>query len=263
MSQLPSLYLDKTVKLGQQGIQIFVGCDERHFFNYVIPLAVSLEINAPYNSLHIHIYNLNKPILYALQQMRSGFQRTVISWSHESVELPNNGKHRFIYYSSMRFVRLFQLVRIFKSVPIYFMDADSLVMKPLGQLPSHVSLCDISVITRFYEEIDNMKFLASAIYWQPTPKSYAYLKAIAHHIEQTLTQNQPTIGGLDQLCMYQAYLQHQDIQIKPFPSEYVDWRFNDESYVWTGKGNRKRENEKFINKLEAYKKMVAGLYQSK
>jgi hypothetical protein len=62
MSQLPNLSIDKTFKLGQQGIQIFVGCDTRYFFNHVIPLAVSLEINSPYNSLHIHIYNPDESI---------------------------------------------------------------------------------------------------------------------------------------------------------------------------------------------------------
>ena len=55
----------------------------------------------------------------------------------------------------------------------------------------------------------------------------------------------------DQIALYSSYQELKDkVSCFKFNISHMDWEFSESSYIWTGKGNRKYKNKKYLKRKE-------------
>ena len=105
-----------------------------------------------------------------------------------------------------------------------------------------------------------MKYLASSIVTAKDDKFFNFFKEmrkkqIDFFIESDM-QNDMAAWYLDQTILNQ-YNEKYDIKYYDLSEDnLIDWEFQNDSKLWTGKGNRKYENKTYINKVADFEKLA-------
>lgn len=245
--QLPELVVAQQQSLGTQGNQIFVACDPSYLKEHAVVLAHSLEQNAPNNSLHLHIFGHNQYVINEIDTLKQDLHSTRVTWSYEQIEF-NDKNSQAIYCACVRFIRLTQLIHHFK-VPILSLDADSLVINSLHQLTEETKSCDVALKTRFHMEQIQFKFLTSSVFFMPTENTLQFLNQFSQLIWNAIATSK-AYWYLDQVSFYQAAQTFPNLVIQDISTKYADWEFDDDSYIWAGKGERKYRSEVYTQKVK-------------
>lgn len=153
------------------------------------------------------------------------------------------------YYASIRFLLLPELLKEFEH-PILVLDMDSIVNKKIT-FPKDT---DISFYlreeTNGANEYENqgMKVLAGAVY--VTPAAFDFTIDVANEIKTN-----PVKWFCDQLAIHKAFKKNKNLKFFDMSDQNIlDWEFNEDSFIWSAKGNRKYENKKYLaRKMEIEK----------
>jgi tetratricopeptide (TPR) repeat protein len=247
---LPPL-LGDTPDVTADDVVIFFAADSSFFWDHGLVLIESAGRRSPLATCHVHVINPDAEVVSAIEAVRKLLPEFRLSYSFEHVDFEGcSDIHIRTYYASVRFVRL---AEVFARSPAHYLciDADGIVRSDVtAKITAHGDdLADASIYLRF-DPRPHMSVLASASLWRPTRAAAQLLNEVGMLIGSTL-ETRESIWFLDQIVL-QHVLRHsagEDAIVRPLDITYLDWFFHDESLIWTGKGKRKSDNNRY--KVEA------------
>lgn len=131
---------------------------------------------------------------------------------------------------------------------LLFLDADSIIRKDLARLIEMIDESDIVIHKRDRPE-EFMRVAAGAIGVKRSAGSIKFFERLIERIDEL--GNRTFFS--DQLAFYRTAMETDgDIKISHLPIEYIDWEFSPDSYIWTGKGQRKFENQSYCEEEKRY-----------
>ena len=129
-------------------------------------------------------------------------------------------------------------------------DVDCFLMKHISEPES-----DIGIFLReplpgtIGWEAEGSKVAAGAVYY--SPKAYEFAEDVVLNILRG-----PYQWFLDQKALNEAYQKHKDrYSYTYFDKAFMDWEFESNTSIWTGKGSRKYDNPKYVD-IKNYLTMI-------
>lgn len=216
---------------------ILASCDSVYFIEHAVAFCMSCSENN--HDVHVNIINPNDEVKQLCQDI-AGACKTKFTFSYEEYDLTNyteEGKRSF--YASSRFRYIPNILDVAKKVLI--LDIDSLVMKPFDFPEKYCGY-----FPRDDEPLMEMKVAAGAVYL--TEEAYD----VAMEIIAQLSGFDP-IWFADQVSLYHAF----PLDAERFDNNFLDWEFSESSCIWTGKGDRKYNNQKYLEKKKYYNALLS------
>ena len=140
------------------------------------------------------------------------------------------GENNKVYFSCNRFLILKNFI---SPKGILVTDIDCFFNKPMPPIKE-----DVGIFLREYEPYPGMKVAAGLLWVNDTENSFTFTNRFVHNLK-----NQKKQWYADQYALYKTYNELKDtISFFYFDNNFMDWEFKDDSYMWTGKGNRKFKN---------------------
>jgi hypothetical protein len=132
---------------------------------------------------------------------------------------------------------------------VLFMDADCLVRRDLTGLIRMMDEGDILIHKRPQAQ-EFMQVCAAVIGVTCTARSILFFERLITRIDQIGNR----LFFADQLAFHLTAVESGgDVTITHLPSEYIDWEFQEGSFIWTGKGQRKYDNEAYLQEEARYR----------
>lgn len=253
---LPPL-LGEVPRAVPEDVVIFFAADSRFFWEHGLVLIGSAARSSPQAKCHVHVINPDPGIGPAIETIRSILPGLDLSYSYEHVDFEGcSDVHIRTYYASVRFVRL---AEVYARAPAHYLcvDADGIVRgdvtAPVRAAQPGAAACDIGIYLRF-DDRPHMAVLASASLWRPTPGAAKFVEEVGTLIRSTLEARE-AIWFLDQIVLNHVLREFGNSQtaVSPLDITYLDWFFQDESLIWTGKGPRKFEDDTYTGELAGFR----------
>jgi len=231
-------YLFKTEK--PYGDILLLSCDSFFFNEHSIPLIYSGSEQG-YN-IHLNIINPDIKDTSLLHKLKSVI-KTNLTFSSEIVDLDKTIIKN--YFACSRFFISSVLIDNCKSILI--VDADSIIKKKY-KIRNNINLG--LYIRNPCPDINNFNsysiaMLAGLVYI--TKNSKDFLLGACKRMKKYKFNN----WFCDQISLFEEFYESNWINNQYFLNfkniEYLfDWEFNDNSYIWTAKGERKNIDEKYL-----------------
>ena len=217
---------------------VYGACDSLYWNDHVPPLLASC--NKVGNDLHIHVVN---PVEHVFEDY-SNLKRQVgvnFTMSYESTDL--NLVDTRTYYACSRFMVADKILSKVNSMLVT--DVDALVMKKLEFPEAKLGLFlrDSLPGTVGWEQ-QGTKVAAGIVYL--TQDSYNFISGVNKKIKSYGLR-----WFVDQVALYEQYIEEgwdKRSDFIDFGADVMDWQFLPDSYIWTGKGERKYNNTTYVNK---------------
>lgn len=80
----------------------------------------------------------------------------------------------------------------------------------------------------------------------------------ANRVNNKLFSMGPLRWFIDQVALYSVYCEMKEEKLLTdenfitLDNKFMDWEFKEDTFIWTGKGNRKHTNETYLNKKKEY-----------
>lgn len=201
------------------------------YFNTLARATVlSCQKFAPWASFHFHLFDATTGDLNWCY--RNNISVTVEHTPADYLTSPEDSKG---FWSNARFMRIGELYH--DSTKVMSIDADSLFVKPISQDQFESDLEHSWVTVAAKREFQS---LASAVGFGPDSARHIMAKKLfkapklTWYLDQTVLDEMIDAG-----------------EINTFDTRYSDYKMNDTSYIWTGKGNRKYK-QKFVEQSNLY-----------
>jgi tetratricopeptide (TPR) repeat protein len=242
-----------TPEVAPEDTVIFCVADNAYFWEHVLVLLGSLGHHDPDSACHVHVINPDVGVASAVDAVREILPNLRLSYSYEYIDLTECSEaHVRTYYASVRFVRLAEL--IVQSPASYLcLDADCIVKGDITSAISRFSTCDVGIRRRFSEHT-HMTVAAGALLVRPTPAARDFIEQVSARIRSTLEAGD-AVWFLDQIVLGWVLREMEggDLNAKQLDMSFIDWFFQDDSLVWTGKGKRKASDTKYTDALSKYR----------
>lgn len=212
----------------------FCGCNVDYFQAWGKVFGLSAKVHAPWAHVHYHIFDGTPTEIDFCQQ--HGFTVTI------EVTPENYNKdieQRKAYWSNMRWVRAAEVFD--KSTPLISIDADSIMVR---ELPKQQFLKDLEHSWVPTAPKREQLSLASAVGYGVDNAREIYANMMSN-----ILNNSRLAWADDQKLLDKMIIAN---QIQTMDLRYTDFKFRDDSYIWTGKGDRKFK-VKFNEMLSKYK----------
>ncbi len=226
---------------------LFAACDSRYFFEH--GPAFIYSANDVGSDIHIHIVD-PIPEAYSIAAVLNSTTTVDISYTF-SFSNPDLDEHqRRTYYACIRFLVLPLLLPHAKK--ILTLDIDCLIMRAVAfpttecaYFPRQVA--DIEGVSGWIKE--GSKVAAGAVYLTDAALNVA--DAIAKTIN-TLELK----WYADQIALSAIFDQVPVQFVSHFDESFMDWGFVEGTVIWTGKGPRKYNNEKYLERKKSFDRIV-------
>jgi len=215
---------------------VFAACDGIYFRQHASAFARSVSAIGMHS--HIHVISPT-PEDFTLAYMLKGDidNRLTVTYSDTIVDDPNIAR---MYYSVVRFL----------FVPLMLQrGARKIMVTDIDCIFNHSWTWPAEDAGLFFRESlpgtigwekEGTKVAAGAVYL--TPKALPFSKLVADMI-----QDGTKAWFADQVALHRAYMKCRDhISFATITNHFMDWEFNDGSIMWTGKGNRKDKDAKYL-----------------
>lgn len=255
-------------KLEQQGLFVYVACDQHYFTEFGKSLINSVRANSQLG-IHIHLYNpLPEQLDYCNRQDRVSvtfefaplelFKAAADRWNNisndptdqynlkrivtamsKSNDVSIQERMQRTYYACARFIRLSAIIST--STSVLAIDSDAIVRANIPLLPTTHDF--------YIHHITGKKarFLAGGIYLTGNEQGCNFLKEYAEILKYNIN-NDTLHWGIDQDVLDNIVPKY---NFGNLPLSYIDWEMLPNSYVWTAKGKRK-ELAIFVNEQKKY-----------
>ncbi len=220
------------------GDVLFASCDSKYFNNFGIPLLYSA--NDHEHTLHLHVINPTSDDIVTLKdlQVKKDFTYTIEENNIQSRE----------YYSCNRFMVAPTFLETADRLLI--IDTDCLVMNKM-EFPE----ADFGLFLR--------DPLPGTVGWEQEGTHVAAGMVLlskqsmefAKDLSKALYEHE-LIWFLDQVMLWRLYNVYKDeLFFHKFTPDDMDWEFLPDTKIWTGKGPRKYDNEKYCGVQQKYRDM--------
>jgi hypothetical protein len=247
-------------------VVIFFVADNTYFWQYGLVLLGSLGRRSPGIKCHVHVINPDPRVPRAVEIIARLLPDLGLSYSYEQVDFEGCSKvHIRTYYASIRFVRL---AEIFAQSPAIYLclDADCIVRDDVAARVSalETELADVGVRMRYAEQ-PHLTVAAGAMMLRPTAAAAKFIDRVGALIRRTL-EARDAVWYIDQVVLSHVVreLGNRGVGVSQIDMTYIDWFFHDHSVIWTGKGERKSEDTRYLAELLQYRYLqnneeIAGL----
>ena len=234
--------------------QVFSCCDGRYFDLYGDVFLASIDKNSPGSKVALCILNPLEGFEDKIKFLKERLTATTIDVVVLDVDLKDKTEdERKAFYANYRFVALADYLKQSKNqIETLFFDIDTLVKKDLVSVSNQYRNANVAIHTRLDRKLSSRKVMAGAIFFSAQNKNVVQLvQTLAKKIKKSIYAwywDQETLYS--QLCAY-----GKKVKLAHLEQDCVDWEFKDDSTVWTGKGPRKDEDEKYnayADELRAY-----------
>ncbi|MDY6920633.1 MAG: hypothetical protein SV765_10540 [Pseudomonadota bacterium] len=220
---------------------VFAACDSSYFMEHAPAFIYSADTVG--RDVHIHIVNPTAEVL-SLAGILNATTVQKVTFSFNDIALRFSPEEARTYYACLRFLVLPTLLPVAGSVLV--LDIDCLLMqpfalpeKPCGFFPRAAAGAN----TQWLSEAS--KVAAGVVYM--TNEALNVAEAVAKTIETI-----PLNWFADQVAL-SAIFQQVPVQfVHHFNAGFMDWEFNAGTSIWTGKGPRKRTNERYLAKKSEF-----------
>jgi hypothetical protein len=238
-------------KAAPDDVVTFFVADPSYFWQHGLVLLASLGRRSPGTQCHVHVINPDDGVAPAIASVREMLPDLRLTFSSEHVNFDGRSDDYVrTYYASVRFVRL---AEIFARAPAIYLslDADCIVRGDVEA--EQVGLADVAVRMR-YDERPHATVAAGALRLRPTKAAAAFIDSVAMLIRSTLETGE-AVWFLDQIVLSYVLRELGDgeIMIDQLSMTYIDWFFQEQSLIWTGKGPRKVADERYADELAKYR----------
>lgn len=233
---------------------VVASCDAAYFHQFAPALMMSaIKTKTP---LHIHIVN---PYQAQIDEVNELMERSaLLSFSWMKFDL--NGLtdiQRKVLYASERYAVGTEILDIFGGIPddepttgVLILDIDSIINRPIEW--TKFATAQLGIWDRRSEKLGSndierrgMKVIA-CMYCDYTAVS------VLEDIYLRIENENFGYWFLDQIAVHDAWMKAIDDGVSWFDMKdkgIIDWTFNDASYIWTGKGNRKFTDQKYVDRV--------------
>lgn len=238
-----------------QRITVFVCMDTSYCLRYLGSIAASIAENSPNANLHVHIVNPHDEARARLKATERLLGPGRVSCSFETARLANfNPEQRKTYFASIRFVRLAELMEAAPGT-YFVMDVDNIVRGDLSGCIGLARGTDMLIRNRFSMR-PHLAVAACGIVLSNSDAARAFMNRAAEFILDAFHSGH-VAWFLDQIALtlaMKAAIEDPLLQldVKQLPRTLLDWDFDDDSLVWTGKGKRRLRNRRYQAEYNRY-----------
>jgi len=237
-------------------MKLFASCDSK----YLRVHAPALVASAAYhnNSIHINVIAPGQDDRDILDDMSSKYHK-ISEWPHSDFSwsmstmyaCPKDSEELRTVYACDRFLTA-GLVMQNHEWDLLIIDTDCLVMQHIEPiLDDQVGLFLRESLpgTQGWENAGS-RVAAGAVFI--SQEAVPFLEKIENRIRKG-----PLAWFLDQVAINEAYQEDiTDYRFRYFDAQFMDWEFVEGTTIWTGKGPRKYENEKYLAKKAFFERMM-------
>jgi len=225
--------------LGKNNRINLVCISDRKYLKYLRALLKSLALTNPEIYIHVTLINI-KSRDRATASLKKIFKNIELTYVDKKFK---KSHHLRAFCANYRVLAMKQLLEK-EYQNILYVDVDSIFIKNLENIASLFNNFDISI--HFRNEIDQrFKVATGVIMLNNNPKTFDFISSWFKEIQKS-----PTEWFADQVSFFHCYKKYiEAMSFKHLESKFIDWEFNTESYIWTGKGNRKYKNMKYLKKI--------------
>lgn len=229
------------------GLTIYASADSKYFEEFAPELVYSCHRYC--YDVAIELINPTRQVLELAHKMREKFS----NFAFYTTNLPDTDR---VTYSVQRFLSAPEYMDKYDIDRMLIVDIDSFIMNPI-KLP----VCDVGLFHR--------EPLPGCVGWEKEGTRIAagvvlYIGVAGRMFAEEVAKRikkQKKRWFVDQVTLYQTYedLKHQVIAMddKPLDKVYnfadlnngliLDWEFKPNTYIWSGKGPRKYQNQVFVD----------------
>lgn len=221
---------------------LFAASDSGYFVVHGQALALSAEKYG--KDVHFHIVNPNQQAL-AMAALMSGVTKNKVTFTFNDFDFSGwHAEEMRAYYASLRFLVAPDILQT--AGKLLILDIDCVVMnefefpeKPVAYFPRE------PLEGTFGWEKEGTRVAAGAVYYDSRAINVAHEVALA-------IRDLEMRWFVDQIGLSRAMQRVPEEHVHHFDASFMDWEFVENTVIWTGKGNRKYESEKYRNKKLAY-----------
>ena len=222
---------------------VYAACDSKYFMDHAAPFIYSA--NDIGKNVHIHICNPTDEV-WTKSIILNADTDIRVTYTANDLDMSTSGDHQGpvqeeaerTYYACLRFLYLQDIV--VRASKVLALDIDCLLMKkfdfptaPIGYFPRE------SLSGTVGWEQQGTKVAAGIFYIED------YAHAVASQICRRIEQG-PFDWFLDQIALSEVMDFVPKERVEEFNEYFMDWNFRDGSVIWTGKGDRKFNNIKYV-----------------
>ncbi|MEP5764928.1 MAG: hypothetical protein ABJ308_10045 [Halieaceae bacterium] len=227
---------------------IFSACDS-DYLEYAIPLIRSLEVFSPGLTFLLHIVNPNPNAIERVLTLQKELQDTCIGLSIERIDLTMLSRdERRTYFAMARFVRLKEILTT-EGPPIFCIDADSLIVNSIDDDFSDKEDVDISLVIRdrrVTSTLDPLSVAVGSIWLNPTEQTLKLIIDVADDLISAFAAGD-IYWFIDQEIFGHRILDpNRKIRAYNIKRKFADWDFSEGSILWSGKGDRKNFDLRYL-----------------
>lgn len=222
---------------------IFAACDDVYFKKFAPAFVSSISKNTDKN-VHIHVMNPSEESIALACYLNAMCEQDVTYTFQDSDLSQYSEQQKRALYASLRFMVAPFILSHAKKILI--LDIDCLVMDNVSFPTEAVG---------FFPR----ESLANTVGWEAEGTKVAagcvYFDERAMNVCDAVCE---TLGGLplqwfnDQISLNHVFSQIPSNLSHKYDEKFMDWEFVEGSTIWTGKGPRKYENDKYVNEQKMY-----------
>jgi len=225
---------------------LFTSCDPKYLRDHAQAYISSCA--KAENNVHLHVINASVNDWTYMQTLKMGYKLMFPSGemtiSSEDTDLPTiSDEQKRTYYACNRFIVASSII----TQPMLITDIDCLIMKHIDPLETDLGIFLREPLPGVNDwEREGSRVAAGAVFVKETAKEF--LEGAA----QIILDNEWR-WFLDQNALNVSY-QHFKTKYTctAFGTDFMDWEFIDGTTIWTGKGDRKYSNPKYLGMKKHY-----------
>ena len=215
---------------------VFAACDSKYFVDHASPFINSAhKVGKP---AHVHVVNPTNQVFDLVKRYKEKIS-TPLSFTYNDLDIPEDPDQMKCIYASVRFFILPHLLE--KIEKIMVLDIDCMVMRDFEFPKTPCGLFVRKPVTHLTDWIkEGTKIAAGIVYFDNT-----LIDCSKKLIE--IINSLPKTWYADQVALNKLLVEHIDYKdVTVFDNNFMDWDFLDGTVIWTGKGNRKYDNPRYI-----------------
>jgi len=221
-------------KIGTSTDVIAVIADQK-YLGYLKTLLNSLSLSNQKISVYISLVNINKTVRLE-KSLKKRYENIYIEYINKKFDSIADKKGFCVNYRIPLIKKILKLD--FKN--ILFLDADSIVRKPLSEANISQS-SDIEILFRDSEDL-RMKVACGVILIKNNVRSKKFID-----LWEKKNSSGKYTWFFDQITFFDTFIElEKDVNVENIDKKLIDWEFKKNSIIWSGKGNRKSRNLLYI-----------------
>lgn len=239
-----------------------VAADDVYFNKFGPALIESMQATASF-PLHCTVIDPKEQTISLLNDIRHFFGIHNFFWAiaYTPKHIKTDVQKR-VFYASRRYTSALQLLKQSAKnnwpMQVHSIDIDSLFNRPLPAIDCKLGLYLRDDQNLGANEIERrgMKVLGHTIL---STDCIPYLKRIVAYI----AEHNYAYWFLDQEALWYSLTNYERQFLYDISSmQLLDWEYHPDSFVWSGKGNRKYQDFKYLELFNAYKAKSAGWHKN-